>query len=250
MKQFFFTYILNTQPFQTLRSFLQKQVSIQKVGKNHVQYVHFYEKRHCYLHFEKNGTLSFSSQSRFWILGNLLLFSWPVFTVRLGLVGSLSTFLPKDSCLGAKRKRHGWPWKVEKKTPNNALLEENRVYSSMQIGAILYNTPGLLCVFFVFVMRSSDSLNSLSQQESRLWLSVGWRQVIILSYFSKHPKPYIPNWDQYTRQKKTSRLGTAPRFHAEPGGNSCRCIVKMRTFYIKKCDLVRRPRACCTYLFV
>ena len=81
----------------------------------HVQFVHFYEKCHCYLHFEKMGPSVMSSHSRFWILGNLLLFSWPVFTLRLGLVGSLSTFLPKDSCLGAKRKRHGWPWKVEKK---------------------------------------------------------------------------------------------------------------------------------------
>ena len=78
-------------------------------------------------------------------------------SVRLGLVGSLSTFLPKDSCLGAKnpgKERHTSDLDRLRQNTKHALVgvkavgRQNAKSLSMQLGACYCNTPGVLCFFF------------------------------------------------------------------------------------------------------
>lgn len=70
------------------------------------------KKCHCYLHFEQIETLSYvmSLQARGILVNFPLFFRGQLKLLRLGFVGSLSTFLPKDSCLGARQETsHQWP---------------------------------------------------------------------------------------------------------------------------------------------
>lgn len=131
------------------------------------------KKCHCYLHFEQIETLSYvmSLQARGILVNFPLFFRGQLNLLRLGFVGSLSTFLPKDSCLGARQETsHQWPctfgW--------GKLLEDNpRLFSSMQIGAILYNAPGcLLCLFLCFVEWGVRSLSTVWVNKHINWMRV------------------------------------------------------------------------------
>ena len=72
------------------------------------------------------------------------------------------------------------------------------------------------------------------------------------SYF--HTFPSIPNLtsqtETSTQGRKNIKIRDCPMFFRRTWWKQLQMLFKMRTFYIKKCDLVRRPRACCTYLFV
>lgn len=97
-------------------------------GKIHVHYVHFLPKMSLLSTFWRNWTLSFFKSLRV-PTGiptgiSVGVFGGQLNLPRLGLVGSLSTFLPKDSCLGAKkRKRHTSDLeKLREKTPKRCAV--------------------------------------------------------------------------------------------------------------------------------
>ena len=94
-------------------------------------------------------------------------------SVRLGLVGSLSTFLPKDSCLGAQKSG---TWNVTPVTLTalvgvKAVGRQNAKSLSMQLGACYCNTPGVLCFFF----GCDDEFRVSQQFEST---KINWMRVL------------------------------------------------------------------------